>query len=131
MAKTGVNVPQSRRAKGETAYASGRMGEDSVCRDYLSRGYALIETRWRGPSGEIDLILRRDDEFVFVEVKAAAAHAAAAQRIDRRQTDRICRAALEFCAGLASGMQTPMRFDAALVDQVGRVEIIENAFAMD
>lgn len=120
----------SRQAKGAVACSAGRMGEDSVCRDYLARGYVLVESRWRGASGEIDLILRKGEEFVFVEVKKSALHARAAERIDRRQIDRICNAALEFCAGLASGMLTLMRFDAALVDQVGRVEIIENAFAM-
>ncbi len=123
-------VAQARRARGVTACSAGRMGEDSVQRDYLARGYAQVASRWRGQSGEIDLILQRGDEFIFVEVKKSSRHHYAAQRIDRRQMDRICRAALEFCGGLASGLLTLMRFDAALVDQFGRVQIIENAFDM-
>lgn len=107
------------------------MGEDSVLRDYLARGYAKIATRWRGSAGEIDLILERDQEYVFVEVKAAALHAAALQRIDRRQVERICNTALEFCGRLPRALLTPMRFDAALVDGHGRVEILENAFCLD
>ncbi|MFH5776206.1 YraN family protein [Paracoccus sp. NGMCC 1.201697] len=117
-----------RSARGSTAFASGRMGEDSVCRNYLERGYALVASRWRGKAGEIDLILRKGEEFVFVEVKTSSQHDRAAERINGRQIDRICHAALEFCGGLATGLLTLMRFDAALVDEIGRVEIIENAF---
>ena len=124
-------VSQARRVRGVAACAAGRMGEDSVRRDYLARGYALVASRWRGQAGEIDLILRQGDEFVFVEVKSSARHDLAAQRLSRRQMDRICHAALEFCGQLATGLMTLMRFDAALVDRVGRVEIIENAFGMD
>lgn len=124
-------VSPSRRAKGATAFSMGRMGEDSVQRDYLARGYALIASRWKGKSGEIDLIMQRADEYVFIEVKASSSHAFAAERLDRRQMDRICRAALEFSAGLAQGLLTLMRFDAALVDRTGRVEVIENAFGMN
>lgn len=117
-------------ARGAASFASGRLGEESVCRDYLGRGYALIASRWRGKAGEIDLILQREDEFVFVEVKTASRHADAALRIDRRQMDRICHAAMEFCGGLATGLLTLMRFDAAFVDRIGQVEIVENAFGM-
>ncbi|MTH78839.1 YraN family protein [Paracoccus aestuariivivens] len=123
-------VSPSRQAKGQIAHASGCMAEDAVCRDYLDRGYALVETRWRGKSGEIDLILRCGDEYVFVEVKKSAQHSVAVERIEYRQVERILSAAAEFCAGLASGTLTPMRFDAASVDQIGRVRIIENAFGL-
>lgn len=129
MTQTGATT--SRKTRGSIAYAAGRMGEDSVSRDYLARGYAQVASRWRGKSGEIDLIMAKDEEFVFVEVKKSARHARAAERIDRRQMDRICHAAQEFCGSLAQGLFTFMRFDAALVDQFGRVEIIENAFGMD
>lgn len=124
-------VSVSRKARGATAFSAGRMGEDSVCRDYVARGYELIAQRWRGRSGEIDLIMQRADEYVFVEVKASSSHHFAAERIDRRQMDRICNTALEFCASLAQGLWTLMRFDAALVDGTGRVEVIENAFGMN
>lgn len=123
-------ISAMRRVRGMTACAAGRMGEDSVMRDYTLRGYAVIASRWRGRSGEIDLIVQRDGEYVFVEVKKSATHRQAADRILHKQIQRICNAALEFCGEFAQGMATFMRFDAALVDAVGRVEIIENAFDM-
>ncbi|WBU54769.1 YraN family protein [Paracoccus sp. SCSIO 75233] len=107
------------------------MAEASVAEEYRLAGYDVIARRWRGRSGEIDLILRRGAQYVFAEVKSAADFSSAAERINRRQMDRICNAACEFCATLPSGQMTEMRLDAALVDQFGRVEILESAFAAD
>ena len=45
--------------------------------------------------------------------------------------DRICQAALLYTDRLPSGAWTELRFDAALVDRAGRVEIVENAFGLD
>ncbi|MDS9468080.1 YraN family protein [Paracoccus sp. MBLB3053] len=107
------------------------MGEDAVIRAYQAMGYSLLASRWRGTAGEIDLIVGQDSEVVFVEVKQSSTHDMAAARIGRFQMDRICRAALEYCGGLEGGSLSQMRFDAALVDGYGRVEIIENAFGAD
>ena len=45
--------------------------------------------------------------------------------------DRIIAAGSEFLAGEPKGQLTEVRFDLAVVDQTGRIEIIENAFAED
>ena len=126
-----VRPDPSRVQRGRVAHSAGPMGESSAARAYADRGYALVAERWRGKGGEIDLILSKDDEYIFVEVKKSARHATAAERIGAHQIARICTAAQEFCGGLSTGLLTMMRFDAALVDQVGRVEIIENAFGMN
>lgn len=120
-------VPQARRERGRLAALSGVMAEDSVHRHYLAQGAVLRASRWRGKAGEIDLIFQDGEDLVFVEVKKAATHAIAAERLRPAQMARICRAACEYCevAGLGT---VPMRFDAALVDQTGRVDQIPNAF---
>ncbi len=123
-----VPAPGPRQARGKTAYYSGLLAEASVADHYQRAGYELIETRWRGKAGEIDVILRKDAQYIFVEVKASKDFARAAERLSRRQMDRICLAACEFCGTLPTGQLTDMRLDAALVDQYGRIEIIENAF---
>nr|WP_134679435.1 YraN family protein [Paracoccus ravus] len=104
------------------------MAEDAVSRAYLDTGHEALAERWRGAAGEIDLIFRGKDEVIFVEVKKAATHDLAARRLGRLQIGRITLAAQEFCADLPAGLMTPMRFDLALVDRFGRVEILENAF---
>ncbi|WP_318778985.1 YraN family protein [Paracoccus jeotgali] len=121
----------NRQARGRTAYQSGLLAEGAVADRYTQAGYDLLATRWRGKAGEVDLILRKDGIHVFVEVKAARDFDRAALRLNRRQMDRICLAACEYCGSLPTGQLTAMRLDAALVDQFGRVQIIENAFCAD
>lgn len=118
----------ARRSRGQMAYQSGRLAEMAAADRYLAAGYKLVAKRWRGKAGEIDMILKQGTQFVFVEVKSSRDFARAAERISRRQMDRICMAACEFCGTLPTGQTTKMRMDAALVDQFGRVEIIEGAF---
>lgn len=113
---------------GKTAYLTGLSAEDIVARHYTDRGLVEVARRWRGQGGEIDLIFADGDTMVFVEVKAARDHAAAAQMLRPAQMARLLAAGAEFAGTQPAGQLTPMRFDAALVDRTGVVEVLENAF---
>ncbi|EEE38409.1 hypothetical protein RKLH11_2251 [Rhodobacteraceae bacterium KLH11] len=76
------------------------------------------------------MIARNADGLVFVEVKKSSSFAQAAARISRRQMDRICISAAAFLEQEPDGQLTNMRFDAALVDRAGSIEIVENAFGL-
>lgn len=117
----------TRRQRGRVAATAGRLAEENVLRLYRQAGAMLLAERWRGRAGEIDLILRDAENIVFVEVKAAATHAEAALRLHPAQMQRIMQAACEYC-DTQGWAQVPMRFDAALVDGAGRVDLIRNAF---
>lgn len=114
---------------GYMAWRSGQAAEDQVARHYERSGRAITATRWRSPSGEIDLIARDGAEVIFIEVKRSRTHAEAAEHLTARQQARIHASASVFLAGEPAGQGTPARFDVALVDGQGRIEIIENAFA--
>lgn len=114
---------------GARSYHSGFAAEESVAHHYRRNGRVIAARRWRGLSGEIDLIARDGAEVIFVEVKSAATHGLAAERLGLRQQRRIWNAAAEFLDGEPAGSLTASRFDVALVDGSGRVEVIENAFA--
>ena len=47
----------------------GAWGEDLALRYLIQHGYKLLERNYRTRRGEIDLIVRKDDTLVFVEVK--------------------------------------------------------------
>lgn len=47
----------------------GAWGEDLALRYLMRRGYTLVERNYRTRRGEIDLILRKEDTLIFVEVK--------------------------------------------------------------
>lgn len=117
-----------RAIRGAGAHASGHGAERIVAAHYETRGCTVLERCWRSPAGEVDLIVRDGAQVVFVEVKKADTHDIAALRLSRRQMDRICNAALLYAETLPSGSLTDIRFDAALVDGRGRVDIVENAF---
>lgn len=117
-----------RAARGQVAHLSGRAAEDRVTADYLARGYDLAETRWRGRSGEVDLIFSSGGGFVFVEVKKSRSFARAAEALRPAQMRRIAAAAEEYLGRRGLPLMTDLRFDAALVDGDGRIEVLENAF---
>ena len=122
-------VRQSRKARGLTNYLAGHAAEASVARLYEDRGIAICARNWRGITGEIDLIGRRGDEVIFVEVKQSQTHDMAASHISQAQIGRIFATVDEFLAGEPKGLLTDVRIDLALVDGQGRIEVVENAFA--
>lgn len=123
-----MTEPGGRRAgRGRTAELAGRLAEEAVLRLYLQRGARVLATRWRGQGAEIDLILQDGPDLVFVEVKASRSHAEAALHLLPAQMRRITAAALDYCDRQGLG-EVAMRFDVALVDATGRVDLIRDAF---
>lgn len=113
---------------GTTGYHAGLAAEDIVASDYARRNHGIAARRWRGKSGEIDLIARDGDTVVFVEVKKSRNFATAVTRLGRRQMDRILASASEFLGGEPRGQLTDVRFDLAVVNGFGALKVIENAF---
>ncbi|MBC7138619.1 MAG: YraN family protein [Defluviimonas sp.] len=113
---------------GKVSHHGGVAAEAQVAAHYQRGGREIAARRWRGPGGEIDLIAREGNRLVFVEVKKSSSFARAAERLSRRQMDRICRSAAAYLAREPLGQNTEVRFDVALVDGFGRIDILENAF---
>ncbi|WP_425043303.1 YraN family protein [Primorskyibacter sp. S87] len=113
------------------AYHAGQAAENRIAIEYERRGYSIARKRWRGPAGEIDLITRSDTAFVFVEVKQGGSFDIAAERLGRRQMQRICASAEHFMATQPNAQFVDVRFDVALVDEAGEFRIIENAFGLN
>lgn len=120
---------QCRKARGLTNYLAGHAAEASVARHYEERGIPICARNWRGITGEIDLIGRDGDVVVFVEVKQSRTHDLAATHVSQAQIGRIFATVDEFVAGEPKGLLTDVRIDLALVDDLGRIDVVENAFA--
>jgi putative endonuclease len=101
-----------------------------VARRYEADGCPIAARRWRGRTGEIDLIARDGGRILVIEVKQAETHARAAERLSERQMARIYAAAAEFIAGEPAGQETEVRFDVALVDACGRIDVLPAAFGL-
>lgn len=114
--------------RGRAAFHAGEAAEKRIAQDYERRGFAIARTRWRGKSGEIDLVIRDGAALIFVEVKQSRDFARAAASLSARQMQRICASAEEYLGQEPNGSLTEVRFDVALVDGSGATQIIENAF---
>lgn len=114
---------------GLRAHLAGEAAEGQVARHYQARGISIESRRWRGSGGEIDLVARDAGGLIFVEVKRSRTHARAAERVGYRQIERLFNAASEYLAACGLGLNTQVRFDVALVDGMGRIDILENALS--
>ncbi|MEM6371849.1 MAG: YraN family protein [Pseudomonadota bacterium] len=121
-------VALQRESRGRISYLAGLAAEDRVAADYVARGYRLLEARWRGCRGEIDLIFSDGPAVVCVEVKKSRSFDAALSHVTRAQVRRLFLTAEEYVSTLPLGSLTDMRFDVALMDQHGQVSVMENAF---
>ena len=117
----------ARQRRGALAYHGGLAAEEIVASDYARRGLPAVRRRWRGSWGEIDLVIEDGPRVIFVEVKKAASHDAAALRLGPAQLSRIAASGTEYLDSMPGRGLTECRVDLALVDDGGRVEIIENA----
>lgn len=108
--------------------ARGRWGEDIARRHYERLGYTAVDRNWRGPSGELDLVLRRGGMYVFSEVKARRTdrYGPPASAVGRAKRTRIRRLAVEWLAEHElSGVD--IRFDVVAITGT-RVKLYERAF---
>jgi putative endonuclease len=105
----------------------GQHGEDLAAQYLMQRGYSLVTRNWRCEAGEIDLIMRQGDIWVFVEVKTLS-HAtteAAALKVNRAKQRRLVRCLYLYLE--AHQLDVDTRVDViAIVVSASRPPIIEH-----
>src|SRR5262245_751559 len=109
--------------------ATGTWGESQVARWYEARGYEVLARNWRSPAGELDLIVAREHEVVFCEVKSrsGAAFGSPVEAVTAGKQLRLRRLAAQWLDA-DDRSWADVRFDVASVVR-GRVdEVIEAAF---
>lgn len=116
-----------REHRGRLNHLAGLAAEDIIAQDYLRRGYHLVHSRWRGKRGELDLIFSNGEGFIIVEVKKAKSFEHAVRQVTPQKMLRIRRTVDEFLLDCPLGALTELRFDVAILDQLGQLQIIENA----
>jgi putative endonuclease len=79
------------------------------------KGFRILEQRFKGPGGEVDLIARRGPILLFVEVKARRDMESAAYSISERQKVRIIDGARAYIGKHPEYAELSIRFDAMLV----------------
>ena len=116
---------------------TGIRGE-KLARDFLKkRGYRILETNYRCPEGEIDIIARHKDSLVFIEVrtKKSLEFGSPEESITLTKKERLRTTASHYRQSHNS-LPLSWRIDFVAVeldqkDRPSRIELIENAVGDD
>lgn len=87
-----------RQARGTAAERRGRWAEYAAMFYLLATGHALLGRRLRTPYGEVDILARRGDSLIVVEVKLRHSAEAAGAALSAAQQQRLMRAASHLAA---------------------------------
>ena len=101
--------------KRKQAYRRGHIAEYLAAAALLLKGYRIAARRYKTPVGEVDLVARKGDLILFVEVKARASHQAALDSITYTAQKRIEAAGNWWLGQQNNGAQLNWRFDVITV----------------
>jgi len=111
----------------------GLKGEQLAVEHLVRKGYRILTRNFHTRRGEIDIIARRGDQIIFVEVKTAKGKAFGSPRcwVDLRKQARLIHAAVVYLA-IKGVHDTDCRFDVIAIEldrPKPRLTHIINAFS--
>ena len=107
-------------------YRDGLLAETIAAFFLICKGYRILNRRYKTTAGEIDLIVRRRNVTVFVEVKKRGTLDDGLYAVSDHQIRRIIRAAGHYA--MSHRHVGDMRFDVVAVKLPFSVRHIESAF---
>lgn len=116
-----------------TAAETGRIGENAAAEDYIKDGYTVKAKNYRTRHGEVDIILFKNNIWVFCEVKTRAENSIATPRewVNTQKQRKLVLSSMGYLRYKKLG-EIVMRFDVVEVttakDKVVKINRIENAF---
>ena len=123
-----MNSSEGTSGGGKRRQHVGAAFEEQAGRFYINQGFTIIARNWRTGHKEIDLIVRRDDLIVFVEVKASFSqkfgHPVSRVTADKQQN--LIDAAQQYLI-ISNIENCDLRFDVVTFTN-GELEHFPNAF---
>lgn len=107
-----MRQPDPRRIAAER---TGKRAEGLAALVMMTKGFAILERRFRTPVGEIDLIARRGRLLVFTEVKARATIEKGLVSVPYRSRRRIERAGENFLSRRRTLENCFIRYDLIII----------------
>ncbi len=109
----------------------GKKGEELAVALCKGKGFTVIEQNFRTSFGEIDIIAKDGNIFVFIEVKARAgdAYGAPFEAVTRRKREKITKVAMSYMKRFRK--EVPARFDVISISMKSgnpHLEYIQDAF---
>jgi putative endonuclease len=103
----------------------GDFGEQAAAAHLTKQGYEVLARKWRGPGGELDLVMRDGMALVFVEVRTrrGGVPGLAEESVGRAKQARLIALAYAYLDAAAIPDETPWRIDVVAldVDRAGRI----------
>ena len=115
----------------ESTSQKGKKGEDKAALYLEEKGYQILKRRFRSGPGEVDIIARKDDVIVFVEVKTwdVLGVESLGRSVDSRKRGKIRRVASYFLHSHPNLGGCRIRFDLILLSRrMEELDHWENAF---
>ncbi|MCI5665606.1 MAG: YraN family protein [Treponema sp.] len=110
----------------------GNEGENKAVEFLLHNGYELLHKNWRTRFGEIDIIVKKDNLIVFVEVKSLPKGNLdyLSKVLNKDKQERIIKTSKRFLLNNRQYSNSYIRYDVIVIDMPGMSEVyhIENAF---
>jgi putative endonuclease len=109
-----------------TTYQSGVDAEEKALAFFMKKGYGCVARRLKTPRGELDLILEKDRQLLFVEVKKRKSLQASLFCLLDKQKSRLQESAAFFLQ-VHEERWDEVRFDFVGLDDKGDLCHIPNA----
>lgn len=103
----------------DTRKEKGAAAEEHAANYLLEQGYEIIDRNWRCRSGELDIVARKDDVLIFIEVRSrsgSSRYGTPAESVNVHKINQVRKTAEVYLMYKQAGLITTMiRFDVIAV----------------
>ena len=116
-----IAPPEARRAQGDAA-------EERACRHLERAGFTIVERNFRTRGGEIDIVVRKGDLLVFVEVRSreVPGFGTPEESVTPAKRRRIVAAARRYLSNVPASSWREARFDVIAIEGVENAAVIRH-----
>lgn len=116
-----IRPPEARKAQGDAA-------EERACRHLEGAGFTIVERNFRTKGGEIDIVARKGDVLVFVEVRSLEepAFGAPEESVTPAKRRRIVGAARRYLSKVTPSSWREARFDVIAIEGRGADAVLRH-----
>ena len=113
--------PEGRRAQGDAA-------EELACRHLDRSGFTIVERNYRTKVGEIDIVARKGDVLVFVEVRSLEApdFGTPEESVTPAKRRRIVATARRYLSNVPPSSWREARFDVIAIEGSGEAAVLRH-----
>jgi putative endonuclease len=116
-----IPPPEARRAQGDAA-------EERACRHLDRSGFTIVERNFRTRGGEIDIVARKGDVLVFVEVRSREVtdFGTPEESITPAKRRRIVATARQYLSKVPPSSWREARFDVIVIEGSGDAAVLRH-----